>query len=590
MKKMRKILFGVLVVASYLMFFGCSDMNDIHQKYIDRAKTIYLGMTDSLTAYSGEGRVKLKWYVSSDPKIEQTVIYWNMRQDSIVRDFVRRETGVQSDSIIIDDLPEGTYFFELCNKNSKGHRSLYATVQGISYGEEYRSTLKNRTVASAKVLSYDSDQLSLDLELTWGPQIYGSKGMQIEYIKRTTGERVILFVDADETTTIVEDVGNRINSSEDLIEISTLYLLDSSIDALASYSQKEQICLYSASGQRSEYSSDGTLLGVVPYKDIVKILRRVSELSQVDIYDCNRVAELPTLSNTQFRIEILSSNKVTANGYFGGILNTLSTVENGEFSTEEYAITLTYKVLKGDGSFIIVEEEYLPASFSLPLVPDKVYSFGGESVGRLFAKDKDLLRLDESGNLWIYKLQSDNTFGTPVKIAEDWPYYTSIFYLPENRIFSFDGRDVFSTPIIDDNYNLGVTSRPGSGWHIYAVGIMPFKSQAILMNSDTGILRVIGVSQTNSWRDPVFGQVGLGFQDYLKIVPFENSIVAIDKSGNLWYMTLSDNYKLGEKTKLGSGWGKYVDMIKLDTSLLCLDSAGDLWSYEFNPDISWDIE
>src|SRR5690554_805055 len=107
MKKMRTIFLGILTVCVYFLFPGCSDMNDIHQHYIDREKALYLGMTDSLVALSGEGRVKLKWYVNADPKIEQTVIYWNMRQDSVVKTFVRVEKGIQADSIIIDDLPEG---------------------------------------------------------------------------------------------------------------------------------------------------------------------------------------------------------------------------------------------------------------------------------------------------------------------------------------------------------------------------------------------------------------------------------------------------------------------------------------------------
>lgn len=587
---MRTIFLGILTVCVYFLFPGCSDMNDIHQHYIDREKALYLGMTDSLVALSGEGRVKLKWYVNADPKIEQTVIYWNMRQDSVVKTFVRVEKGIQADSIIIDDLPEGTYSFELFNKNARGDRSLYSTVQAISYGENYRATLKNRTVTAMKILAYDKERQASDIEITWGPHIYGILGMKVSYKKRSSGEDTVVFVRADESSTVLPDVGNRLNNVEDILEISTLYLLDNTIDTLSTHPLKEQICIYSASGTRSDYGSDGTLTGTTSYSNLVKILSRVSALTATDVYDCNRVAESSTLPNTLFRMTFSSTNNVKTEGYFNGLLNTISNVEEGVFIPEQQKLTLKYQYLKEGGSYSVVEEEYTPADITLPVVPQKVYSFGDNKSGHFFTRGEDLLRLDTSGSLWVYTPQADKTFGTPSQIASGWPNYASVFYLPDNRIIGYDGSEVYSAAIINDNYDLGSTVTIGWGWSALAQRIMPFKNHALIMTNAEGALKVIGISQSNDWLEPYFGDIATGFQDYRKIVPYENALLTIDVSGDFWYMTLSDNFVLGNRVKLGSGWNKYIDVIRQETALLCLDDNGDLWRYDFNPDLSWNID
>ncbi|WP_298652135.1 DUF4998 domain-containing protein [uncultured Proteiniphilum sp.] len=590
MKKIQTIFLGILTVCVYLLFPGCSDMNDIHQQYLDREKTFYLGMTDSLVALSGEGRIKLKWYVNADPKIEQTVIYWNMRQDSVVKTFLRKEKGIQADSIIIDNLAEGTYSFELFNKNTRGDRSLYSTVQGISYGDNYRATLKNRAVTTMKILAYDKEKQASDIEITWGTRLYGILGMKISYKKRSSGEHAVVFVRADEPSTVLPDVGNRLNSVEDILEISTLYLLDNTIDTLSTYPLKEQICIYSASGTRSDYGSNGILTGRTSYSNIIKILSRVSALTTTDVYDCNRVAESPNLSNTLFRLMFSSTNNIKTEGYFNGLLNTISNVEEGVFIPEQQKLTLKYQILKSGGSYSIVEEEFVPSDISFPVVPQKVYSIGENKNGHFFTQGEDLLQLDKSGNLWVYKPQADKTFGTPSLIASGWTNYASVFYLPNKRIMRFDLNIVDCAIIEDDNYTLRYVPFFGSGWSGLSIDrLMPFKDFALIMTNTSGVLKKIGINQSNAWVGG-FVDIGTGFKDYWKIVPYENSLLAIDKSGDLWHMALSDDFVLGSRVKIGSGWNKYLDVIKQGTALLCLDNNGDLWRYDFNPDLSWNIE
>lgn len=585
---MRNIFLGILITMSFV-FLRCSDMNDIHQKYIDEKETIYLGMTDSLIALSGEGRMKLKWFINADPKIEQTVIYWNMRQDSLVKTVARTEKGIQADSVIINNLPEGTYSFELFNRNERGERSLFSTVQGISYGDSYRETLKNRSIASMKILAYDKNEQTSDVEITWGSRIYETIGTRISYTKRSSGEHTVVFVGADVSTTILEDVGNGLNNPADILEISTRYFQENNLDTIISYPQKEQVCIYSATGKRFDYGNDGTLTGTASYSDIIKILRRVSVFTTTDAYDCNRVAEFPSLSNTLFRIT-LQNNQAKTEGYFNGLLNTISDVETGIFTPDQHTVKLKYQFLGDGGTYSVIEEELLPADITFPVVPQKVYSFGENKNGHFFTKEEDLLHLDPSGNLWVYKSGADKTFDTPTQIASGWGEYASVFYLPNNRIMRFDLDKVDCAIIEDDDYTLSYVPFFGSGWAGLSVNrIMPFKDFALIMTDVSGAFKKININQSNVWMSG-FDNISTGFQNYWKIIPYENAILAIDQSGNLWFMTLSDDFVLGDRINLGSGWNKYIDVIKQGTALLCLDNNGDLWRYDFNPDLSWNID
>ena len=102
MKKILEILkaiLSVLIITSFVT--SCDSMNDIQSKFADQDEQVYLGKVDSIRAFPGFGRAKITWYIGADPKIEQTVIYWNMRSDSIIKDFVRTGSGLQRDSIIV---------------------------------------------------------------------------------------------------------------------------------------------------------------------------------------------------------------------------------------------------------------------------------------------------------------------------------------------------------------------------------------------------------------------------------------------------------------------------------------------------------
>ena len=168
MKQMKKTyrLFPValaLLASVVLLFSSCDKMNDIQAEWEERAEGVYLGKVDSLRFYPGFGRAKITWYIGADPKVERTIIYWNMRQDSIVKEFVRTGSGLQRDSVIMENLPVGSTLFEFRNVNSAGESSLYSSVTVTVWGDDFANGLRARRVAG---LSLNPAESSFGLNLT----------------------------------------------------------------------------------------------------------------------------------------------------------------------------------------------------------------------------------------------------------------------------------------------------------------------------------------------------------------------------------------------------------------------------------------
>lgn len=154
MKKSKLLISAAccFMAVSLLILSSCQKMDQIQKKYTDQAEIIYLGKVDSVKAYPGFERVKLTWYMNADPRIDQTIIYWNSRRDSLVKDFKRTSPGLQKDSVIIENLPEGTSLFEFRNINSDGETSLYSSASVTVWGQAYADGMHGR-----KIDSFDFD-------------------------------------------------------------------------------------------------------------------------------------------------------------------------------------------------------------------------------------------------------------------------------------------------------------------------------------------------------------------------------------------------------------------------------------------------
>lgn len=180
-----------------IVFIGCSDMNDLHNKYLKDGERIYLGRIDSVHIYPGNQRVKFRYWVS-DPRVKSVLLFWVPENDS-VKININKTLSTDSFDITIGGLnglksiQEGNYTFKIITSNDDGDYSLpFEKIINI-YGETYRSTLLNRLLKTKIVKNND-------LIVDWLEAESGSLFTEIKYTN-TNGETVIKPI----STSLVKD-------------------------------------------------------------------------------------------------------------------------------------------------------------------------------------------------------------------------------------------------------------------------------------------------------------------------------------------------------------------------------------------------
>ena len=185
---MKKLVYAIIAFAFVCFVTSCDDMNSVHQEFLDRGETVYLGIPIILEANAGHERVELVWAQNADPRIYKTIIFWNNRQDSVV---VLNTGGRIVEKIV--PLPEGIYMLEILNASQGGvHRSLPTEVTVESFGERFSSNLRNRVITNARV------RPDYSVILTWSVEP-GVVSTTITYVNRD-GETITVTIAGDETT------------------------------------------------------------------------------------------------------------------------------------------------------------------------------------------------------------------------------------------------------------------------------------------------------------------------------------------------------------------------------------------------------
>jgi hypothetical protein len=143
---MQKTIFRIGSVAALLLFVvACSKMDAYKDEFLAGGEIQYTGKADSVKFHSGYNRVQLSWLILSDPKVSRAKVYWNYRRDS-AEITINRTKNVDTVRLLIRNLPEGTYDFEIFTYDKAGHTSIPSPINGKVYGERYEATLLPRGV------------------------------------------------------------------------------------------------------------------------------------------------------------------------------------------------------------------------------------------------------------------------------------------------------------------------------------------------------------------------------------------------------------------------------------------------------------
>lgn len=163
---MRKnILYSVVLTFLLLLLASCGDMSDTYEQFTAGGETIYIGKADSLLARGGKDRIELSWLLLSDPKVTNYKIFWNNGYDSIAGRVTKTE-NVDTVRVILNNMPENVYSFDIYLYDDYGHSSIKSSIVGQSYGEFYEQSLINRVINSIKRISNDDVQINWSLPST----------------------------------------------------------------------------------------------------------------------------------------------------------------------------------------------------------------------------------------------------------------------------------------------------------------------------------------------------------------------------------------------------------------------------------------
>ena len=204
-KALMSILFGSAIAA-------CSDMNDLHDKYLEGGETIYLAKFDSVSLHPGRERLMIEYWLS-DPKAKKCEIKWNLGESSTVVDISQSE-GDTPNVLYLSELKEGSTSFDfVVYTEDMKYPSLKMNYTTTIYGDKYQSTLMNATAVSPEYNMPDKEFV-----FKWSSNYEGVVAYKLKYVTRTGETKNLRLEPTDEKTVVLADF-----PEDGSFEYSTVY-------------------------------------------------------------------------------------------------------------------------------------------------------------------------------------------------------------------------------------------------------------------------------------------------------------------------------------------------------------------------------
>lgn len=150
MKLSRSVLYLLVAVTAGCFFTACTKMNANYDKYLAGGEHLYSKKPDSVQAFPGHNRVLLSWLLVEAPRVTHCRIYWNGGADSLTVP-VTPASGTDSLSVVIDNLAEGIYTFDIYSYDASNNASIVESINGQIYGDTYIGNLINRDIQNASL-------------------------------------------------------------------------------------------------------------------------------------------------------------------------------------------------------------------------------------------------------------------------------------------------------------------------------------------------------------------------------------------------------------------------------------------------------
>ena len=191
--------------ALVFLFIGtlasCDGMDATYKEFIEEGPIVYIGRVDSLKAYAGRNRAMLEWQKLLDPRAKTAKIFWENRTRSTELQLTDKAGLTQ---VIVKDLAEGSYVFEVCTYDTHGNSSIMSEVPCTVYGDVYEKLLFNTKVKTAV---FKNDVLTITFAASLEPTFFGS---EITYMSVDGGDKTVILKTPETQIKIDDFAGNRI--------------------------------------------------------------------------------------------------------------------------------------------------------------------------------------------------------------------------------------------------------------------------------------------------------------------------------------------------------------------------------------------
>lgn len=142
MKKGRFNIFFLFAAVAAVV--SCSKM-DSYKQWIGDSEIVYTQKPDSLKVHTGYNRALISFLLVSDKRIVQAKVFWNNGADSMVVPITPTD-NIDSVNVLLPNLPEDDYTFEVYTYDKYGNSSIAGEVAGKTYAGIYESSLLNRSI------------------------------------------------------------------------------------------------------------------------------------------------------------------------------------------------------------------------------------------------------------------------------------------------------------------------------------------------------------------------------------------------------------------------------------------------------------
>ena len=190
----------------------------------------YPGKANNAIYFAGKERLQIQFTLSPDPNVNKAIVYWNLLKDSTIIDIDKNTLTDNIVNILIDDLPENIYNFEIYTYDKFNNQSVPTHLTGRTYGLRYSSALNSRSITG-----YEAANDNGDIKIMWGDSILASAGIQLTYTDLEKNKKVIEVPNVENETVL-----KAINITKE-IEISTLFAPEA--NAIDTFVSKNTIIL-----------------------------------------------------------------------------------------------------------------------------------------------------------------------------------------------------------------------------------------------------------------------------------------------------------------------------------------------------------